>query len=36
MVGVCSFIASAMVVVFIVIGGFGPAVAQRRLEAIAS
>ena len=34
--GVFSFIAGAMAVVFIVIGGFGPAVTQRRLEAIAS
>ena len=34
--GVFSFIAAAMVVVFIVIGGFGPAVTRRRLEAIAS
>lgn len=33
--GVFSFIAGAMVVVFIVIGGFGPAVTKRRLEAIA-
>jgi MFS transporter, putative metabolite:H+ symporter len=34
--GVFGFIAGAMVVVFIVIGVFGPAVTQRRLEAIAS
>ena len=34
--GVFSFIAGAMAVVFIVIGGFGPAVTQRRLEAIAT
>jgi putative MFS transporter len=34
--GVFSFIAAAMVVVFIVIGGFGPPVTRRRLEAIAS
>lgn len=34
--GVFSFIAAAMVVVFIVIGGFGPAVTRRRLEAIAT
>jgi MFS transporter, putative metabolite:H+ symporter len=34
--GVFSFIAAAMVVVFIVIGGFGPATTRRRLEAIAS
>jgi putative MFS transporter len=34
--GVFGFIAGAMAVVFIVIGGFGPAVTQRRLEAIAS
>ena len=33
--GVFSFIAGAMVVVFIVIGGFGPAVTRLRLEAIA-
>jgi hypothetical protein len=30
------FIAAAMVVVFIVIGGFGPATTRRRLEAIAA
>ena len=30
------FIAGAMVVVFIVIGGFGPPVTKRRLEAIAA
>ena len=35
-IGVFSFIAGAMVVVFIVIGGFGPPVTKRRLEAIAS
>src|SRR5690349_2031134 len=34
--GVFAFIAAAMVVVFIVIGGFGPAVTRRRLEAIAT
>jgi MFS transporter, putative metabolite:H+ symporter len=34
--GVFSFIAGAMVVVFIVIGFFGPPVTKRRLEAIAS
>jgi putative MFS transporter len=34
--GVFTFIAGAMVVVFIVIGGFGPAVTGRRLEAIAT
>ncbi|HEX4411029.1 MAG TPA: MFS transporter [Xanthobacteraceae bacterium] len=34
--GVFSFIAGAMVVVFLVIGIFGPAVTQRRLEAIAT
>ncbi len=34
--GVFGFIASAMAVVFIVIGGFGPAVTGRRLEAIAA
>src|SRR6185437_12240505 len=34
--GVFSFIAVAMVIVFIVIGGFGPAVTKRRLEAIAA
>ena len=34
--GVFSVIAGAMVVVFIVVGGFGPAVTRRRLEAIAS
>src|SRR6202034_2668176 len=33
--GVFTFIAGAMVIVFIVIGGFGPAVVKRRLEAIA-
>ena len=35
-VGVFAFIAGAMVVVFIVIGFFGPAVTKRRLEAIAA
>ena len=35
-IGVFGFIAGAMVVVFIVIGGFGPAVVKRRLEAIAN
>ena len=34
--GVFGFIAGAMAVVFVVIGGFGPAVTRRRLEAIAS
>ena len=34
--GVFSFIAAAMVVVFVVIGAFGPATTRRRLEAIAS
>jgi MFS transporter, putative metabolite:H+ symporter len=34
--GVFGFIAGAMVVVFVVIGIFGPAVTQRRLEAIAA
>jgi len=34
--GVFGFIASAMLVVFVVIGGFGPAVTKRRLEAIAA
>ncbi len=34
-IGVFGFIAGAMVIVFIVIGGFGPAVNKRRLEAIA-
>jgi hypothetical protein len=29
------FIAGAMAVVFVVIGGFGPVVTKRRLEAIA-
>jgi putative MFS transporter len=33
--GVFSFIAAAMVVVFVVIGTFGPATTRRRLEAIA-
>jgi len=33
--GVFGFIAGAMAVVFVVIGGFGPAVTRRRLEAIA-
>ena len=32
----CSFIAGAMVIVFIVISLFGPAVTRRRLEAIAA
>jgi putative MFS transporter len=35
-IGVFSFIAGAMLVVFVVIGGFGPPVTKRRLEAIAS
>jgi MFS transporter, putative metabolite:H+ symporter len=35
-IGVFGCIAGAMVVVFIVIGGFGPAVTRRRLEAIAA
>jgi putative MFS transporter len=35
-IGVFAFIAGAMVAVFIVIGGFGPAVTKRRLEAIAT
>jgi putative MFS transporter len=34
--GVFGFIAAAMVVVFVVIGVFGPATTRRRLEAIAS
>jgi putative MFS transporter len=34
--GVFACIAAAMVVVFVVIGGFGPATTRRRLEAIAS
>ncbi len=34
--GVFSFIAGAMLVVFAVVGGFGPAVTKRRLEAIAA
>ncbi|HEY1748516.1 MAG TPA: MFS transporter [Xanthobacteraceae bacterium] len=34
--GVFAFIAGAMLVVFIVIGFFGPAVTRRRLEAIAT
>ncbi len=34
--GVFAFIAGAMAVVFVVIGGFGPAVTGRRLEAIAT
>ena len=34
--GVFAFIAGAMVVVFIVVGGFGPRVTRRRLEAIAA
>jgi putative MFS transporter len=33
--GVFSFIAVAMVIVFIVVGGFGPPTTRRRLEAIA-
>jgi len=35
-IGVFGFIASAMVTVFIIVGGFGPAVTKRRLEAIAT
>ena len=35
-IGVFSFIAGAMLVVFVVIAGFGPPVTKRRLEAIAS
>jgi len=35
-IGVFSFIAGAMAVVFVVIGGFGPPVTKRRLEAIAA
>jgi MFS transporter, putative metabolite:H+ symporter len=35
-IGVFSFIAGAMAIVFIVIGGFGPPVTDRRLEAIAA
>ena len=35
-IGVFGFIAGAMVIVFIVIGGFGPRVTKRRLEAIAA
>ena len=35
-IGVFGFIAGAMVVVFVVIGGYGPAVTKRRLEAIAA
>jgi MFS transporter, putative metabolite:H+ symporter len=34
--GVFSFIAAAMLIVFVVIGFFGPAVTRRRLEAIAA
>ena len=34
--GVFAFIAGAMVIVFVVIGLFGPATTRRRLEAIAS
>ena len=34
--GVFGFIAGAMVIVFVVIGFFGPAVTKRRLEAIAA
>jgi putative MFS transporter len=35
-IGVFSFIAGAMAIVFVVIGVFGPAVTKRRLEAIAA
>jgi MFS transporter, putative metabolite:H+ symporter len=35
-IGVFGFIATAMVIVFIVIGFFGPPVTKRRLEAIAA
>ena len=35
-IGVFSFIAGAMLIVFIVISLFGPAVTRRRLEAIAA
>jgi MFS transporter, putative metabolite:H+ symporter len=35
-IGVFSFIAGAMAIVFVVIGGFGPPVTHRRLEAIAT
>jgi MFS transporter, putative metabolite:H+ symporter len=35
-IGVFTFIAGAMAVVFVVIGGFGPPVTHRRLEAIAT
>jgi putative MFS transporter len=35
-VGVFTFIAAAMLIVFVVIGLFGPAVTWRRLEAIAA
>jgi putative MFS transporter len=35
-VGVFTFIAGAMAIVFVVIGFFGPAVTKRRLEAIAA
>jgi putative MFS transporter len=35
-IGVFGFIAAAMAIVFIVIGGFGPPVTRRRLEAIAA
>ena len=35
-VGVFTFIAAAMLIVFVVIGLFGPAVSRRRLEAIAA
>ncbi len=35
-IGVFGFIAGAMAIVFVVIGGFGPAVTKRRLEAIAA
>jgi hypothetical protein len=32
---VFSFIAAALLVVFVVVGAFGPATTRRRLEAIA-
>jgi hypothetical protein len=35
-IGVFSLIAGAMAIVFVVIGGFGPPVTRRRLEAIAA
>ena len=35
-IGVFSFIAGAMAIVFVVISAFGPAVTKRRLEAIAA